>query len=141
MGLFKYTFLSTLLNNCRKNTLNLYFNQLYIFEKCRRVGNPDHLNRISLIKSAGVYKVPNSPLPPAGESLLSLLGKNKVVKGRVSWLWGMIKLGIGKGKQYNLPYHIKIFGKNIKWGRWKWDGNLGKKIKMQKQLGLGIISS
>ena len=99
----------------------MYFNQLNIFEKCRRVGNPDHLNRISLIKSAGVYKVPNSL--PAEVSLLSLLGKNKG-KGRVSWLWGMIKPGIGKGKQYHLPYHIKIFGKNIKWGRWEWDGNL-----------------
>ena len=31
----------------------------------------------------------------------------------------------GKGKQYNLPYNIKVVGKNIKWVREDGDGNFG----------------
>ena len=53
-------------------------------------------------------------------------------------MWGKIQREKKvKRKQYNLPYDIKAVGKNIKGGRGEGDGNLGKKIKIQKRVGVG----
>ena len=49
-----------------------------------------------------------------------------------------ITLKKDNGKQYNLPYHIKFVGENIKWGRVRWDGNFGREKKLKIGLGKNI---
>ena len=37
------------------------------------------------------------------------------------------------GKQCHLPFNIEAVGKNIKWGRWKEDGNFGEENQDKKK--------